>query len=70
MVVRRDDCLTCRERVEEVGGGKKRSHRAAVDEGESVTDPRELEIESNFLGLALSPPPFSFLQKPTIILSL
>lgn len=40
-----------------------------MDEGESVTDPRELEIESNFLGLALSPPPFSFLQKPTIILS-
>jgi len=40
-----------------------------MDEGESVTDLWELEIESNFLSLTLSPPPFSFLQKPTIILS-
>lgn len=39
-------------------GGRNNLARAAVDEGESVTDPRELEIESNFLGLALSPASF------------
>jgi len=47
--------------------GKKRSRCAR--RWRKCNRSRELEIESNFLGLALSPPPFSFLRKPTIILS-
>lgn len=58
-------------RIEKMEGERREKKTISPRGGgrESVTEPRELEIESNFLGLALSPPPFSFLQKPTIILS-